>query len=62
MIRVGTGTHNLGLLIRRLFLLMTRIEPMSENAAARCDNNRPSPRRRRCVTAPQRSANVPDRR
>ena len=32
MIGVAAGTDNLGLLIRRLFLLMTRIAPMSENA------------------------------
>ena len=32
MIRVAGRTDNLGLLIGRLFLLMTRIEPMSENA------------------------------
>ncbi len=49
MIRVATGTHNLGLLIRRLFLLMTPIEPMSENAVARCDNNRPGSHSRRGV-------------
>ena len=32
MIRVAGRTDNLGLLIGRLFLLMTPIEPMSENA------------------------------
>jgi hypothetical protein len=32
MIGVAAGTDNLGLLIRRLFLLMTRIAPMSDNA------------------------------
>ena len=32
MIRVADRTDNLGLLIGRLFLLMTRIDPMSENA------------------------------
>jgi hypothetical protein len=58
MIRVAGRTDNLGLLIGRLFLLMTRIEPIERECALPDATTTIS--RRRCLTVLQRSSHVPD--
>lgn len=60
MIRVAGRTDNLGLLIGRLFLLMTPIEPMSENARCPMRQQPASPASLRSVGVAQRSPHVPD--